>query len=255
MKFGKFFFRCANSIVELTVLTCILLLAGFGCYGIWDSNQIYQEADKARYEEYRPGEETLSFEELRRLNEEVFGWLTVYGTNIDYPLVQAEDNEKYVNTDASGEFSLSGALFLDYRNQQDFSDFNSIIYGHHMNKERMFGELYKFENQEYFDEHQYGEIFYDNDWHGIEFFAFVKADAYDRNIYSPAVSEIEQREAYLDYLEEKALCTREMNISTGEHIILLSTCTSDITNGRHILVGKITDKIHKNPFKEESRKK
>ena len=69
------------------------------------------------------------------------------------------------------------------------------------------------------------------------------------------MSETEQREAYLDYLEEKALCTREMNISTGEHIILLSTCTSDITNGRHILVGKITDKIHKNPFKEESRKK
>lgn len=127
MKFGKFFFRCANSIVELAVLTCILLLAGFGCYGIWDSNQIYQEADKARYEEYRPGEETLSFEELRRLNEEVFGWLTVYGTNIDYPLVQAEDNEKYVNTDASGEFSLSGCVIFRLSQREGLRDFNSTF--------------------------------------------------------------------------------------------------------------------------------
>ncbi|MCG4817374.1 class B sortase, partial [Collinsella aerofaciens] len=74
----------------------------------------------------------LSFEQLKELNPEVFGWLTVYGTNIDYPVTQGKDNWKYVNTNALGEYSLSGAIFLDYTNRKDFQDFNSILYGHHM---------------------------------------------------------------------------------------------------------------------------
>lgn len=255
MKAGKIFFRCANSIVDWAMLSCVLVLAVFGCYGIWDSNQIYEQADKTVYEKYRPGEDTLSFEELQKINPDVFGWLTIYGTNIDYPLVQGEDNEKYVNTDAAGEFSLSGALFLDYRNQNDFSDFNSIIYGHHMEKELMFGELYKFEEKDYFEEHRYGEVFYEGTWHGIEFFLFLKADAYDRKIYAPLLKETEEKEEFLTYIQGNALRSRQIDISVQDHLVLLSTCTSDITNGRHILVGKITDEIYENPFDRESGKK
>lgn len=94
-----------------------------GCYVLWDSKQILQAADTNRYEVYKPTEDkSKSFEELQALNPEVIGWVTVDGTHIDYPVTQASDNDKYVNTDAEGKYSLAGSIFLDYRNQKDFTD-------------------------------------------------------------------------------------------------------------------------------------
>lgn len=105
-------------------------------------------ADTNRYEVYKPTEDkSKSFEELQALNPEVIGWVTVDGTHIDYPVTQASDNDKYVNTDAEGKYSLAGSIFLDYRNQKDFTDFNSILYGHHMADHAMFGDLADFKNR------------------------------------------------------------------------------------------------------------
>lgn len=157
-KFGRLFIALANGIVDMAVLVCLLLLVAVGAYGLWDNEQMVQGADQSNYAEYQPTENPLSFQELQELNPDVFGWLEVYGTNISYPLLQGEDNDKYVHTDVMGNYSASGSLFLDYRNQPDFSDFNSIIYGHHMEKQAMFGELSQFLNDDYFKEHAYGEI-------------------------------------------------------------------------------------------------
>ena len=110
-------------------------------YTLWDDRQIYQSADMENYETWRPEEDDdLSFRELQAINPEVIGWLTVYGTKIDYPFAQADNNTKYVNTDITGEFALSGSLFLDCQNAADFTDLNHVIYGHHMEKKTMLGE-------------------------------------------------------------------------------------------------------------------
>ena len=60
------------------------------------------------------------FHKLQQVNPEVIGWINVYGTNIDYPLVQAKDNEKYLNKDSKGEFAATGAIFLEARNESKF---------------------------------------------------------------------------------------------------------------------------------------
>ena len=157
------------------MLLVFLLFLAFGCYALWDTRQVEREAQSEVYTKYRPTEEdTRSFEDFQRLNPEVFGWLNVYGTNIDYPLVQGEDNDKYLNTAADGSYSLSGSLFLDYRNSRDMSDFNSIIYGHHMKDEVMFGELGYFKEKDYFDRHRYGQIFYGGKYYGLDFLHFWK---------------------------------------------------------------------------------
>lgn len=241
-----------DSIVNTAVLVIFLLLFVYGIYGMWDSNQIYQAASTAKFEIYKPStEDSLSFEELQAMNPEVFGWLTVYGTGIDYPLVQGESNEKYLNTDASGEYSLSGSLFLDYRNQKDFTDFNNMIFGHHMEKGKMFGDVEKFLQKDYFDSHRYGNLYYKSKNHGVEFFAILQVNAYDQDVYKTAIDEIENRKAYLDTLYQKAACSREIQIQAEDHIVLLSTCASDTTDGRHILVGKITDETYPDSFMKE----
>lgn len=240
--------RVINSVTDTAVLCLFLLLLAFGSYAVWDTHSVQIQAEGERFKQYRPTEEDArTFEDFRKENPEVFGWLTVYGTNIDYPLVQADDNEKYLNTAADGTHSLSGSLFLDYSNKNDLSDFNSIIYGHHMEGDVMFGEIGYFKDKEYFENRPYGSLYCGGKYYGLEFFAFLETDAYDTGIYHIAVTE-EEKERYLDLLRSKALQYRDIGVGTQDRIVLLSTCTSDITNGRHVLAGRLTQSPEEDPF-------
>lgn len=239
---GKKIVQKMDSAVNFMVLLLTLIMFLYGCYALWDSNQIYQEADASEYEKYKPsGEDSLSFEELKNLNPDVIGWISVYGTKIDYPIVQADNNEKYVNTNIKGEYSLSGSIFLDYHNKKDFTDFNSILYGHHMEQSAMFGNIGKFNDNDYFNSRKYGNLYVNGINYGVEFFAFLLVDAYGSEIYAPGIEGDEVRQVYLDKLLAMATNKRDIGVGIRDRIVLLSTCTSDITNGRQILVGRITD--------------
>ena len=242
--------KIIDSIVSNALLVIVVALTAFAFYAFWDSNQAYSAADKSKYEAYKPTVENggKTFKELQAVNPEVIAWLEVYGTNIDYPVTQGEDNMKYVNTNAECVYSLSGAIFLDAGNSGDFSDFNNILHGHHMEKNKMFGEIDGFSDEGVFDSHRYGNLYYGGRDHGIEFFAYVQADAYDGSVYSPGLNE-EEREAYLKNLTGKALCSRDVKVTGSDRIVLLSTCSTDSTNGRDILVGKITGEVFDDPFK------
>ena len=167
------------------------------------------------------------------------------GTHIDYPLVQGENNSKYVNTDPLGAFSLSGSIFLDCNNQKDFSDMNSIIYGHHMEKDAMFGEVEYYQEPSYFKKHAHGKLYYGGKWHEVEFFAFLHADAYDSVLYNTQLQKETDTLMYLDYVRQNASYFEELSFQKSERFVTLSTCTSDSTNGRHLLVGRIQEEIQK----------
>jgi len=236
--------------VTLTVLTVVLLLT-FRCYAIGHSDQVVHAADAGRYEVYKPiaAGESASFADLQAINPDVFSWLTVYGTHIDYPVVQGQDNIQYLNTDATGQHIPSGAIFLDYRNGPDFSDFSSILYGHHMENKVMFGEIALFSAQDYFDARRYGALYFDGVEHGLEFFAFVHADAYDLDVFRVDMPDRDERQTYLDLLLQRATHTRrDVSVTAEDRIVLLSTCSSDSANGRDILIGKVTDEPFSDPF-------
>ena len=242
---GKVLVKIANSIINNALLITIVVLIAFAGYALWDSRQLHQAAESSVYAIYKPTveDEGQSFKELQAINDEVFAWLTVYGTSIDYPVTQGEDNMKYVNMNAEGEYSLSGAIFLDYANSRDFSDFNSIVYGHHMAKRTMFGELSEFSDRAKFDAHRYGNLYFNEKDHGIEFFAYLHADAYDNSVFAANVTD-EYRQTYLDGLLSRAIHTRDIGVTIEDRIILLSTCSSSSTNGRDILVGRIIDRTY-----------
>lgn len=252
-RLGRNAIRLLDSIINLMVLLLFLTVITFGSYAIWDTQQLYQEAEEEHYEQYKPvAGETLSFSQLQKINPDVFGWLTVYGTNIDYPLVQGEDNVTYVNTSVTGEPLLSGSIFMDYRNRRDFSDFNSILFGHHMDHQVMFGELGQFAEEDYFDSRQYGNLYVGGRDYGIEFFAFLQVDAYDRQTYTPAIKGEANCLEYVEFLLEEAVYTRPIRVEAEDHLVLLSTCSSDATNGRHILVGKLSTTVYEDPFRNDT---
>lgn len=249
---GRKIVRRIDSMLDTVLLSFFLLFLIFSIYALWDTNQIYQAGDSAQFEAYKPtADDSLSFEELKKLNQDVTGWITVYGTHIDYPIVQTVDNDKYVNTNVMGEYSLVGSIFLDYRNKPDFSDYNSILYGHHMDANAMFGEVGNFEEKDYFDKHKFGNLYFDGKDHGLEFFAFLEQDAYNFDFFTPAIEGAEKQQKYLQLLLDNAIHKRDIDLKPDDHIVLMYTCTSFSTNGRHVLVARITDQVFEDTFVKE----
>lgn len=241
--------RALDDVVNFVLLAALLLLLLFGCYCIWDAKQVSSAARAEQYEIYKPvAEDTVSFQELQAQNEDVIGWITVYGTGIDYPLLQGEDNWIYLNTDATGSYSLSGSIYLDARNTPDFSDFNSILHGHHMADGAMFGDLEKFADADFFDSHPHGNLFVDGKDYGVTFYAYILADAYDELLYAGPMTVPEEQAALRAHISESARNFRSAGQENAEHLVLLSTCSSDRTNGRSVLVGFLSETTYPDDF-------
>lgn len=247
--------RFLDHAADWFLLIFFMVLITFGIYCLWDTHQVYVAASPTVLETYKPDTKPyVSFKTLQKLNPEVIGWVQVYGTKIDYPIAQSTDNDKYLNTDAKGDFSLSGCPFLDAANASDFSDANSIIYGHHMEKHLMFGDLERFKKHKVFKTHKYGDLYFGGKHHGLEIFAFIEGDAYDTTIYNTEISH-EQITNYYSHLLSVSKYTRPLVIDPSSHVVLLSTCASGLTNKRYIIAAKLTDKTFKNPFKKASKVK
>ena len=85
-------------------------------------------------------------------------------------------------------------------------------------------------------------------------FEMLEVDAYDFNIYDPGINGDDRRQEYIDHLLSVAIHKRDITLGPNDHIILLSTCFLDVTNGRHIVVAKITDTVPKNTFHTKKSK-
>lgn len=243
--------RAVDSIVNFTVLVFVLALFIYGGYTIWETNNIYRRAYALAYQAYHPVRgEALGFEELQAINDDVFGWITVYGTNIDYPLLQGENNLRYVDYNARGEPSRTGAIFLDFRNNQNFTAFNNIIYGHDMVRDAMFGEIGNFLDETYFNDREFGMIYTDQRYYGVQFFAFLAVDGHDSEIYNPTMTNPDVKEAFLARIFNEAIQSRDIDVTIHDRLVMLSTCTPTATNGRHILMGRLTEDIQADPFVE-----
>lgn len=274
----KKFIGGINQIVDIAFIILMLFLLLLAIYARWDSQQLYLKADPVQYLQYKPSPpEMMPFEKLQEINPEVLGWITIYDTNIDYPVVQGEDNNYYLNHNPKRETEGSGSIFIDYRNKPDFSDFNTIIFGHHMAEREMFGDLDLFLDESFWNEHEYGNLIFDSQNHGLQFIAMLQCDAYDWEIYRPAIEGENARVKYINHIYETAKFVRGIdsetlrsmqeeiaksddktlpNIRTSpvtpdDHLVLLSTCSADITNGRFILVAKLLDHPVENPFPDE----
>lgn len=260
-----------DSTVDFLFVVLMVLLILLAIYAKWDSSQMYTAADPIQYLQYKPSPpEMVPFEKLQEINPEVMGWLTVYDTNIDYPVVQSrKSNDYYLDHNPKGEVEASGSVFLDYRNDPNMHDFNTLIYGHHMAQHEMFGDIDLFLEEEFFNTHEYGNLIYNNQNHGLRFVAILQVDAYDNVLYQPGLKNDESKLEYIKHIYEKAVYIRgvELNgtespvvetnqepINIKDHLMLLSTCSADITNGRFVLVAERLDRTVSNPFPEEKHR-
>lgn len=244
--------RLANWLVDGAVLAAVVLIVAFTAFAVLDNGRISDGAGVQAFAQYRPQADGASFQELQAENPDVLGWLTLYGTGIDYPLVQGKDNETYLNTDPAGNFALSGSLFLDWANARDFSDASTIVYGHHMENSLMFGDLDKYGDADFLDRHRTGNLYYGGVDHGIEVLGYLSTDAHDSMVYSTEVGKSPSFENFAAYLRSHATVWIE-DPNPGERVVVLSTCGSG-TNDRHIVVARISDRTFADPYPDEAGK-
>ena len=96
---------------------------------------------------------TVDFDVLNQENPNIIAWIYCDGTPINYPVVQGQDNQYYLRRLPDGSSNPSGSLFADFRNDRSFGDLNTLIYGHNMSDDSMFGTLTDYKNPSYYEEH------------------------------------------------------------------------------------------------------
>ena len=223
--------KTINAIVVIVAALLFLICL----YAMIDAYNVYVGANDSGITKYKPA--SGNTEKLRELSENAVAWLTVDDTRIDYPVMQGENNTEYLNKAPNGEFSLSGSIFLDSRNDKTFSDPYSLIYGHHMEYGAMFGSLDEYADREYFDAHKTGTLtVIKGAEYKITFFASCKAQATDKVIFDPPES---SNQALLEYLNKHAIIYDPHGVSAGSKLIALSTCQSAESNERMIVFGTL----------------
>lgn len=239
--------RVGNRILSIMAGILILLMLSYGMYSLWDTYKIYVNsfADEELLK-FRPtddGADNPTLKDLKKLNPDVKAWIQVPKTNIDYPVVQGQDDMEYINKNVYGEFELSGAIFLSCLNKDDFSDPYNLVYGHNMKNGGMFADVADFTNKEYFETHQKGKLYLTDTTRKIRFFACMKVTAADAKIYHPDGYRKENLKDLLDYIQANAVQYRDVNVADENSLIALSTCSEAETNGRVVLIGKLEREV------------
>ncbi|MCL1843388.1 MAG: sortase [Defluviitaleaceae bacterium] len=182
----------------------------------------------------------VDFENKRESFPSIIGWIQSEGTIINYPIVQASDNNFYLNHLPDGTSNKQGSVFLDYRNAHDFSDTNIFIYAHNMRSGDMFGTLKYYKNPDYAAQHPSMSIFTPGGDFTLQLFAgYVIPDS---RIEQPPQNfeSLAHFESVMENLHSRSVFTTDTEVNFGDTLVFLCTCTErGSVHERLIVVGKL----------------
>ena len=169
---------------------------------------------------------------------DAIGWIYSPNTPIDYGVVEAEDNDFYLHRFLDGDYSISGSLFADCNNHRDFSDQNTVIYGHHMNDGTKFASLVNYREPGYYAEHPVLYLSTPTMNYRVEIFAAYLTDA-DSDTYTFRFESDEDYLAYLQRMREQSDVDTAVELSAKDRIVTLSTCSYEFYDARYVVQGKL----------------
>lgn len=242
---SRWILKAANSLVNGIVILFLCVAGIYAVYALWDNSRIYSaandvQADMIKIKPVVEEDGGSSFEELLAINPDVCAWVMLDHTEIDYPVLQGNTNLTYINKDVYGNFALAGSIFLDTRNERDFSDTYSLLYGHHMENSGMFGDLDLYKDQMFFDENSTGMLILPDRAYNLEIFACLLIDAGEDAIFNPTQWQTDI-DGLISYTRDNSLHLRKETINKLEQmdspqILALSTCSTEFTDARTIIL-------------------
>ena len=172
----------------------------------------------------------VDFKDLQAINEDVVGWLYIGSLDISYPIMQGEDNDFYLHKSIEKEYLYAGSIFIDYHNSRDFSDYNTIVYGHNMKDQSMFGKLKLLKEQELYKEDPYVWILTPDHNYRYKMFSMFTTGA-TSDVYTLFYGYNEDFTSYVQQMcEQSEVALEQPTVSEECRMITLSTCTSDGSN-------------------------
>ncbi|HDR4872685.1 TPA: class B sortase [Bacillus cereus] len=191
-------------------------------------------------EKSEDGEVRKQFQDLQKINPEIVGWITMDDTQINYPIVQAKDNDYYLFRNYKGEDMRAGSIFMDHRNDVKSQNRNTILYGHRMKDGSMFGSLKKMLDEDFFMSHR--KLYYDTLFEGYDVevfsvyttttdFYYIETDFENDAVYT----------SFLKEVQEKSLYKTDTELTANDEIVTLSTCdyALDPEAGRLVIHAKL----------------
>lgn len=184
-------------------------------------------------------ENPINFEELIAINPDIYAWIRIPDTMIDYPIAQrAGDDDFYLHHDMYQTPRFAGCIYTEDCNSKDFSDPNTLIYGHNMKNKTMFQNLHLFRDEIFFEENPYVYIYTPDRVLVYKVFAaYVYDDRHimnsfdfkDKTVFEQYLSDIFSVRSMEKHIRE------DVNVTADDNIIILSTCIGGYTNSRYLV--------------------
>lgn len=201
-------------------------------------------------------DKTLDWNVLHATNPDIYAWIYIPNTNIDYPILQhPSDDNYYLEHNLDGSKGYPGCIYTQSLNSKDFTDFNTVIYGHNMKNGSMFKTLHSFENPEFFEQNQYAYIYTENGPLVYHIYAAYETD----NSHILNTNDFTTEDGIQAYLD-KAYAGKSWNgnyregveISTQNRIITLSTCISGKASKRYVVQGVLINAPYTETVEQEA---
>lgn len=182
---------------------------------------------------------SVDFDKLLEINADTIGWIRFdpEPSVINYPVVQGKDNETYLHKTFSDSENTLGAIFLNVKNSANFSDRNSIVYGHRMKDGSMFRHLQDYEDEKFWKENPYFYI-YTPDGRKLSYHIYAAGVVTDSSeVYQTEFASDEEYEAFLEATKAAAQYDTGVEVGTEDKVVTLSTCTSASDEHRFVVCG------------------
>lgn len=196
---------------------------------------------------YNIPDKNIDFAKLRKQNSDIYAWITIPDTNIDYPILQSETElDYYLDHNIDGSTGYPGCIYSQFINSKDFSDFNTVLYGHNMNAGTMFANLHYYRDSEFFNNHPYVYVYTEN-----SVFVYQVFGAYTfSNVHLLMgfdLSDEEVRQTYIDNVRSlKGMddnFNNDVKVTTESKLLSLSTCINDQKTKRYIVSSVLVAKF------------
>lgn len=241
---------------KVLVVFLILVILGCGGYliryytGVNRNQEADTKAKQAKIVEKKDESQKkevsipIDFASLQKENPDVYAWIQIPGTAVDYPIVQRADDELYYLEHAwDGTASSGGAIFTQAYNSKDFTDYNTVIYGHEMGNGTMFNDLHQYMDESFWKDHDTVIIYTPEKKLTYQIFAAVVYD--DRHLMKHfQFLAREDRQTFLDSLDDirdlRSHIDDSVPVTTDSKLITLSTCLGTESHHRYLVEAVLT---------------
>ena len=230
-----------NKIIKiLVIMICVaaMIFSGYKIFTWWQENkkseeilndisgkvilQDIEDEDRNSIKKY-----VIDFEGLKEKNIDTVAWIKVENTNIEYPVVKANDNNYYLTKSFDKSYNSAGWVFMDYRNKTDGTDKNTVIYGHNRKDKSMFGTLKNVFTEGWYNNEQNKFITYitENEYSIYEIFSAYRIEEEDYYITTDFKND-EEYEQFLKKIKSRSFKNFNVDVTNDDQILTLSTCSN-----------------------------